>query len=218
MARAGEVVAVEVDLRLVEGLRAKFAKAHDFRLVHADALGWLRREARDWTGWKLVANLPYSIASPLLVDLALAAHPPDMMVITLQREVVNRILAGPGSREYGVITLLMRLRFETGEWFKLPRTCFFPEPDVDSACLTLRRRHETLLPAAEGGTFVRLVKRGFSQRRKMMFKLLKAEWTIPVLESGFDAVGLHRGTRAEAVSLEQFVALARALHPKHHAP
>jgi 16S rRNA (adenine1518-N6/adenine1519-N6)-dimethyltransferase len=218
LARAGRVLAVELDARLVEVLREKFAGTSSLELIHADALGWLRSEARDWTGWKVVSNLPYAVASPLLVELALGPQPPDLMVVTLQREVVDRLLAGPGCRDYGVITLLVRLRFEPGLWFKLPRTCFFPEPDVDSACLTLRRRGETLLPTAEVKTFVRVVKRGFSQRRKMMFKLLKAEWTVPVLEAGFGSVGLDRGIRAEAVSLDQFVALTRALHATRPAP
>src|ERR1043165_6872374 len=76
LARAGEVLAVEIDARLVEILRARFSAAH-FRLVHEDALDFVKREKGDWSGWKLVANLPYSVASPILVELGQAERGPE---------------------------------------------------------------------------------------------------------------------------------------------
>src|SRR5213594_232931 len=91
--RAGEVLAIERDVRLVEALRNRFIAGTDavpgFRLVHDDALDYLRRERRDWSDWKLVANLPYSVASPILVELAQDARGPQRMVVTLQMEVAK---------------------------------------------------------------------------------------------------------------------------------
>ncbi|HWD21444.1 MAG TPA: 16S rRNA (adenine(1518)-N(6)/adenine(1519)-N(6))-dimethyltransferase RsmA [Verrucomicrobiae bacterium] len=207
---AGEVLALELDARLMEFLREKFAAAPTVRLEHGDGLQYVR-EHRHWAGWKLVANLPYSVASPLLVELAEAAEPPDRMVTTLQLEVAQRIDAAPDTEHYGVLGLLLGLRYESRGWFRIPRTCFFPEPDIDSACLTLLRRPEPLLPPASQGAFKKVVKRGFSQRRKMMFKLLKGDWPEPRLAAAFAQLGLSPQIRAEKVSLAQFVELTRAL-------
>jgi 16S rRNA (adenine1518-N6/adenine1519-N6)-dimethyltransferase len=95
--------------------------------------------------------------------------------------------------------------------FKISAGCFFPEPEVDSACITLERRPEMLLAPELMPLFTRLVKHGFSQRRKMMFKLLKAERPEAQLKEAFEKLGLSLQTRAEAVSLQQFVELAKAL-------
>jgi len=207
---AGEVLAIETDARLVEFLREKFGHCARLRLLHEDALEHVRQR-RAWQGWKLVANLPYSVASPILVELAQAAEPPARMVVTLQMEVAQRIDAQPGPKQYGVLGLLLGLRYESRGWFKIPGACFFPEPDVDSACITLVRRPEALLAAGLERVFTRIVKRGFSQRRKMMFKLLKAEWPEERLAAAFAELGLSPQIRAERVSLAQFVALTKFL-------
>jgi len=78
-------------------------------LLHDDALKFLKREQRDWSGWKLVANLPYSVASPILVELAQAPKRPERMVATLQLEVARRLMARAGDEDYGVLTLLVQL-------------------------------------------------------------------------------------------------------------
>ncbi len=209
--QAVEVLAIETDRRLVEVLRTRFAVTPKLTLLHDDALDYLRREARDWSGWKLVANLPYSIASPLIVELAQARGGPERLVVTLQLEVARRLMAAPGGGDYGVLTLLVQMSYEPVEWFKIPAGCFFPEPEVDSACVVLQRRATALLPEAERGRFIKIVKRGFSQRRKMMLKLLKQDWSAELLAEAFEQVGLSAQIRAEAVSLEQFARLTEIL-------
>lgn len=211
-AGAGEVLAIEVDARLVEFLRQRLAGGDNVTLLHDDALEYLRRAPRDWSGWKLVANLPYSVASPILVELAQARRGPERMVATLQLEVARRLMAAADDDDYGVLTLLVQLHYEPQEWFKIPAGCFFPEPDVESACVVLNRRAEPLLTGGDASTFVRIVKRSFSQRRKMMVKLLKQDWPAASLEAVFAELGLSLQIRAEAVSLEQFVELTRRLH------
>lgn len=216
LGEAGEVLAIEKDARLVEFLRQRFADALRARnpvvhLIHADALEFLRDGPRDWRDWKLVANLPYSVASPILVALAQAVHRPARMVVVIQLEVAHRLTANAGTRDYGVLTLLIQLRYEPCGVFKIPASCFFPTPKVDSACVTLVRRPEPLLNLAEAATFTRIVKRSFSQRRKMMLKLLKEEWPAEALQSAYAEAGLSESTRAEAVALGQFVTLTRRL-------
>lgn len=209
VARAGEVLAIEKDRNLVEALTGRII-APTFELVHDDALAFLEREKRDWTGWKLVSNLPYSVASPILVELAQAKRGPDLMVATLQLEVARRLMAKPGEKDYGLLTLLMQLHYQPQGSFRIPAGCFFPEPDVDSACITLLRRKSAFLPEHHD-EFRAIVKRSFSQRRKMMFKLLKEDWTAEKLEQAFHELKLPLQVRAEMVSLEQFVRLTQML-------
>jgi 16S rRNA (adenine1518-N6/adenine1519-N6)-dimethyltransferase len=180
-------------------------------LVHDDAVEFLRREPRDWSEWKVVANLPYSVASRILVELAQAERGPERMVVTLQLEVARRLMARPGDPDYGLLTLLVQLNYCPKDFFKIPASCFFPEPDVDSACVSLMSRPRPLLELAQTEIFKKVVKRSFSQRRKMMLKLLKADWPLEKLERVFKELGLARQTRAEEVSLEQFVKLTEAL-------
>src|SRR5882724_5301102 len=116
--RDRHVLAIEKDARLVEVLRKRFGPT--IELLHDDALEYLRREPRDWAGWKFVANLPYSVASPILVELALAREGPARMVATLQIEVAQRLMAAPSHPDYGLLTLLIQLQYEPVEWFKIP--------------------------------------------------------------------------------------------------
>jgi len=211
--KAGAVIAIEKDDRLAGLLRERFSGSTNLTLINADALDHLRHPKNDWSDWKLVANLPYSVASPILVELAQASGRPRRMVATVQLEVARRLMAGPGQDDYGVLTLLIQLHYETRGWFKIPATCFFPAPDVDSACVTLVRRERPLLNHEQTETFQRIVKRGFSQRRKMMFKLLKEDWPQEQLSRAFEALKLPQSIRAEAVSLQTFADLTRHRNP-----
>jgi 16S rRNA (adenine1518-N6/adenine1519-N6)-dimethyltransferase len=231
LAKAGEVLAIEKDARLVAALKQRLADriaaphspllpshrgpsasaAPNLKLIQADALEFLRDELRDWRDWKLVANLPYSVASPILVELAAGARAPDLLVATLQLEVAQRLMADTDDDDYGLLTLLVGLDFEPHGWFKIPPGCFFPAPDVDSACVRLVRRRQPLLPEDLRPAFIRLVKRSFSQRRKMMLKLLKQDWPKEQLEAAFTELNISLQERAEKLSLEQFVALTKIL-------
>lgn len=204
------VLAIEMDQRLCAVLEERFASRPNFELRHADALAVLRRE-KDWAGWKFVSNLPYSVGSPILVELAISPSPPDMIVATLQLEVIQRIAASAASEHYGLLSLFMQLRYEGRDWFKIPPACFFPPPDVESACVVLRRRKEDLLPFELTRLFMRIAKRAFSERRKMMAKLLKHEWPAEHVMAAFAQLGLDPQIRAERVTLAQFAALTRML-------
>jgi 16S rRNA (adenine1518-N6/adenine1519-N6)-dimethyltransferase len=227
-AQAGEVLAIEKDRRLVEVLRERFSvgqasRLHDsnknleagetpaLRLIHDDALEFLRRETHDWSDWKLVANLPYSVASPILIELAQMRGRPERMVATLQLEVARRLMGRAGDKDYGVLTLLAQLDYEARDWFKIPASCFFPEPEVDSACVVLVRREKPLVQENQREAFIKIVKRSFSQRRKMMLKLLKHDWPEEKLAGAFAELKISAQERAEKLSLEKFVRLVRLL-------
>jgi len=243
--KAGEVLAIEMDRRLVEVLRERFNTSQSFNLfqkteankenkesslpslssvkkpeadkmpvlhlLHDDALEFLRREPRDWSDWKLVANLPYSVASPILVELAQSPRRPERMVTTLQLEVAQRLMARADDDDYGVLTLLVQLDYEPRDSFKIPADCFFPAPNVDSMCVVLQRRARPLLADGQRAAFVKIVKRAFSQRRKMMLKLLKQDWAVDKLTAAFAGLKISPQERAEKLSLEQFVALTKIL-------
>ena len=226
---AGEVLAIEKDARLVGFLSERFNVGQAsslspskneksetgatpvLRLLHADALEFLKHAHRDWSDWKLVANLPYSVASPILVELACGAGAPKKIVATLQLEVAQRLTARSGDKDYGVLTLLVQLDYEPRSSFKIPKSCFFPEPDVDSACVVLDRRATPLLSENRHEVFVKVVKRAFSQRRKMMLKLLREDWPAEKLEQAFAELKIPPQERAEKLSLEQFVYLTAEL-------
>jgi 16S rRNA (adenine1518-N6/adenine1519-N6)-dimethyltransferase len=209
------VLAIEKDKRLVPILEERFARAPNLELLTADALGYLQENPRDWADWKLVANLPYSVASPIMVELALARRAPKLMAVTLQLEVAQRIAAQPGSEHYGQLSLFLQVRYRPGEMFKIPASCFFPPPDVDSGCIVLDRRDDLPLEPEQLEAFVRLVKRSFSERRKMMAKLLKREWPAAQVEAAFGELGISLQERAENLSLDQFVRLTHILHSFH---
>jgi 16S rRNA (adenine1518-N6/adenine1519-N6)-dimethyltransferase len=222
---------------------AQASRLHDFKknlkaggppalhLLHADALEFLKvgqasslssenksETGRmpvplDWHDWKLVANLPYSVASTIFVELAQSPKRPERMVATLQLEVAHRLMAKAGDEDYGVLTLLLQLDYELREWFKIPASCFFPAPDVDSACVVLIRRAQPLLPENQHAIFVKIVKRAFSQRRKKMLKLLREDWPPEKLERAFEELKIPPQERAEKLSLEQIVALTVILAP-----
>ena len=173
---AGHVTAIEKDRRLINVLKKKFENFNNFQLQHADSLQLIRRSELNWSNYKLVANLPYSIASPLMIDLAWGEHRPSAMIVTLQLEVARRLMSEPGTKQYGVLSLLIRLHYLTGQSFEIPRGCFFPEPNVDSCCIQLIRRDRQLLTIEETVVFKRIIKRGFSERRKKLMKLLKHDW------------------------------------------
>src|SRR5437764_242819 len=103
LGEAKQVLAIEMDRRLVEVLKQRFQSAKNFSLIHDDALDYIRRQARDWSEWKMVSNLPYSVASRILVELAQAERGPKLLLMTLQWEVARRLLAQAGDEDYGVL-------------------------------------------------------------------------------------------------------------------
>lgn len=228
LAAGADVLAIEKDARLVAVLAERLGVAlcttlpdvaptpaagepGRLRLVQADALRVLEDQPWDWSAWKLVANLPYSVASPILVELASAERAPALLVVTLQLEVVRRLQAGPGSKDYGVLTLLVQMRYEPRGSFRIPADCFFPAPDVESACIALARRPAGALTAAGERVFRQVVRRAFSERRKKALKLLKFDWPAPVLEVAWSDLGLKPDERAENLTRDHFLELARRL-------
>lgn len=205
-----QVLAIEKDRRLAELLAERLSGRPGLELVVADALDWLRKSPTDLGHVPVVANLPYSVASPILVELAHLTTPPPSVTVTVQAEVADRVKAAPGTPEYGVLTLLLASAFLPGASFRIPANCFFPAPDVVSTCLRLDRRPAPLVAGPVQATYARLVKGAFSQRRKRALKVLRANWPGPLLDDLWSRLGLSPDARPESLSPETFAALADA--------
>ena len=212
--KVNELTVIEKDKRLASHLGEKFKNTTNFKLIHNDALKYFENIEVDWSPWKMVSNLPYNVASPLLVDLAAMPKGPQRLVITVQWEVGQRLNAKPSTSEYSKLTLLVGCRYQVKNIFKISPHCFFPEPRVDSACLTLDRRTKPLFEDQLHKPFTTLVKRAFSQRRKMMRKNLKGGWPEDQLDAAMAAANLDLKIRAEKVTMDQFVILTKELHDR----
>lgn len=156
--------------------------------------------------FKVVANLPYCVTTPILVRLLPAR--PSRMVLTMQKEVAQRLTAAPGGKVYGSLSLFARYYADVETLFRISPTCFYPPPEVESA-VVLFHPVPPRLAAAEEEVFFRLLRAGFTVRRKTLRNALKG-WSLPT----DPPVDLDR--RAETLSLEEFLALAQIARPPGH--
>lgn len=211
--RHGRLVAVELDRALVERLTRDFPSSDRFRLVHADFLKWdLDKELAGASSIKFVGNLPYSVASPILQKV-LAWPGFRLAVFMFQKEVALRLVAKPGSKEYGILTLAADLHALVDWIADVGREKFRPPPTVDSAVLRFRKKPSPLPPDVTGVAVLRVAKAAFSQRRKQVVNPLAHALSLDKTEvlKALDAVGIPPTARAEELTLAQFAALARRL-------
>jgi len=197
--RAAKVIAIEKDGRLAAYMRQHYPEVE---LIHGDACK-VDLPACD----TVVANLPYSISTAILQRFVEGANPPRRLVLTVQREVAQRLAATPRHKDYSALTLFTQLRYHVTIVHVVSRSCFYPAPHVDSAIVALDRR-EPRVPLAAGAPFHELVRHGFQQRRKMLRKLLGDRARV---DAALLAVGATVTARAEELSLEQWIELANQL-------
>lgn len=209
--RAGHVVAVEVDEAMVRILGEVKDRYPNVEIVQADVLR-LDLDALFPPGLtrKVVSNLPYRIASPLIVRLLQEVRALERAVLTVQREVAERVVASPGTRDYGLLTLLVRYRARAEIVERIPPRAFLPPPRVHSAVLLLRPRQPP--EVADEALLFRLIRAAFAQRRKQLRNALQAAGLpIEELERAARQAGIDLGRRGETLPLEAFVALTDAL-------
>ncbi len=214
LARAGaRVSAVEVDARFIPVLRAVCAPYPDVRILHADAMA-LDLGSLPEPPAKVVANLPYAIASPLLVNL-LEAGIAGRYVVMVQHEVAGRIVAPPGGKDYGLLSVAVQARAVARIVARVPRAAFFPPPEVDSAIVRLDARDLAAASRALMPEVLSVARAAFGQRRKMLRSALRSvagrALSAPEVEALCQAAGIDPRRRGESLSLEEFALLARAL-------
>jgi len=169
------VVAVEKDRRLAAYLRERFVSNQKLDVIEADALD-LDLDALLARGLtSVVSNLPYSVASRLLVELCEAEHAPSRMVVTVQSEVAERLAAAPDGADYGLLSILAQLRFTVDIRRSIRPTCFYPPPKVQSAIVALSRRPDPVPPAFHRERIKQLARAAFAHRRKQLATIFRQE-------------------------------------------
>lgn len=206
--RVKKVVAVEFDADLARKLPGQFP-GKNLEVIHADILDFDLSELP--SGYKVVANVPYYITSKIVQKLSEAAHPPEVAVILVQKEVAERIAAAPG--DMSMLSVSAQVFFEATTGVKVPREYFTPLPEVDSQTVVLRRRSAPLVLSGEQKAFFRLVRAGFSERRKKLRSSLAGGLHMPKahVDELLQKAGIGPGVRAQELSIEQWYSLQRIL-------
>ena len=204
-----EVTAVELDRHLLPPLR-EVVEPHGVRVVHGDALrlDWdeLLGAADPSAPWSLVANLPYNVATPLVLDLLEGVPAITRMLVMVQREVGERLAAHVGDKAYGIPSVKVAYRAVADVVGRVPPTVFVPPPRVESALVRIVRRPAPAVDA-DPQVLLRLVEAGFGQRRKMLRRSL----TGLVGAADFAAAGVRPDARAEELAVEDWGRLADAV-------
>ena len=197
---------IELDRDLAPLLVEQFKHANNLTLHNADALQFdYLPLAADGKKLRIIGNLPYNITTPLLFHLLSQSAVIDDMCFMLQKEVVERICAAPGTKQYGRLTIMLQYLCAAEALFDVPPEAFDPAPKVDSAIIYLQPRSQPLGGQVDSVQLRKLVTQAFSQRRKTIANTLKKLVTPAQLE----AVGIRPEQRPETVTIEQYVALTR---------
>ena len=213
------LTAVELDKRICDYLENNLKHA-SFSLRQGDGCridfsGFFAenadRQARYADGdWKCIANLPYSISSPFIAKIVESPNPPAQMLFLLQKETGERFAAGPGTKNYGSLSVLIQLVFDVKYIRTVPPNVFFPPPDIQSALVGFKRKDNIPSPP-ELKVLSKTVRTAFSQRRKKMIKALSSIFGKENCIKAFEKLNIDEGIRAEKLSPWQFLALSAEL-------
>ena len=214
--RVRKLLLVEFDHRLAEWLKARFAGEETVTVVHADGAKFDVRTLFREQPVKLLGNLPYSAGGAILRNFLKGPSPVTRGVLMLQKEFIERILASPRTKDYGVLSLRMQSEWDSRPLKTVPPECFHPRPAIDSTVMVVEPRKDPL-PCFDRRLFDELVRRGFAQRRKQVRKALPEE---PAWETVAEGVGASATARAEELSLAQWVEVTRCYddHPLKDIP
>jgi len=219
LAEAGSVVAIEKDSRLFSFLSERFRDRSRLKLLEGDALETGVESLLAHGANKVVANLPYSVGSRILVDLVRSSDPPERMVVTVQLEVAQRLASGPGGKHYGLLSAWCQYRYDVKLIRAISPSCFWPRPEVRSGIVLMKRvpcRHED---PENSAFFYELTQHAFTYRRKQLGTILsraQSPFHIPVDECHrlLESVGVSSSARPEDLNIDQwceFVRLGRRL-------
>jgi len=211
--RSGKVLAVEKDKRMAEMLKKTAGDFSNLEIFNEDVFKFRIQKSKIWgdkqAKYKVVANIPYYLTSHLVQHFLQSENPPQMMVLMVQREVAERMVAKPPKME--LISVLVQYYANAKIVKKVPRSCFFPEPKVDSAIVKIVRKQKP--NKINEKNFFRIVKAGFSAKRKTLANALSAGLHLSKENSqaALLAVGIEPSRRAETLSLEEWLKLAKKI-------
>ena len=216
---AREVVAVEIDSPLIPILEDTLSAYDNVSVINEDVLKVdLRKLAEERNGGKpikVVANLPYYITTPIIMSLFESHVPLKSLTVMVQKEVALRMQAGPGTKDYGALSLAVQYYASPYLAANVPPNCFMPRPNVGSAVIRLTRFEETPVQVKDEKLLFRLIRASFNQRRKTLQNGLvnsqELDFTKEQVAAAIATLGVSPSVRGEALTLEQFAALANAL-------
>ncbi|MER2181117.1 MAG: 16S rRNA (adenine(1518)-N(6)/adenine(1519)-N(6))-dimethyltransferase RsmA [Desemzia incerta] len=216
-----QVVAFEIDDRLIPVLEDTLSPYDNIRIVHQDVLKANLKEVLAETidleePLMVVANLPYYITTPIIMHFLESELRIDGLVIMMQKEVADRITAAPGSKAYGSLSIAIQYYMEAEIAFIVPKTVFVPQPNVDSAILKLTRRDKPVVEVKDEKFFFELIRASFVQRRKTIWNNLlirygKTDEIKAELTAGLEKAGIDPKRRGESLSIAEFGKLADSL-------
>ncbi|WP_077612984.1 16S rRNA (adenine(1518)-N(6)/adenine(1519)-N(6))-dimethyltransferase RsmA [Clostridium sp. Marseille-P2415] len=213
---ARHVVAVEIDSNLIPILKETLEDYDNVTVIHDDILKVdIKRITEQYNGGrpiKVVANLPYYITTPIIMGLFEGMVPIDNITVMVQKEVADRMQVGPGSKDYGALSLAVQYYAEPYIVANVPPNCFMPRPGVGSAVIRLTRHKKPPVQAEDPNLMFRLIRASFNQRRKTLQNGLNNSPEIPFtkeqITEAIESLGLGPSVRGEALNLEQFAALS----------
>ena len=213
---AREVAAVEIDKALIPILKDTLSPYDNVTVINEDILKVdINRLAQEKNGGrpiKVVANLPYYITTPIIMGLFESHVPIDSITIMVQKEVADRMKTGPGSKDYGALSLAVQYYADPQIVANVPPNCFMPRPKVGSAVIRLKRHAQPVVNVTDEKLMFRLIRASFNQRRKTLANGLKNAPDIPLEKEEIEAVITELGKpltiRGEALTLEEFAALS----------
>ena len=217
--RAGHVLAVELDSKLLPILDDTLAFCRNTEVLNQDILkvdlDQIAEEKNQGRPFKVVANLPYYITTPILLQLLTGHAPVESITVMVQKEVAERMQAGPGSKDYGALSLAIQYYTDPEYICTVTPDNFIPRPKVDSAVITLRIRKEPKVQARDEKLLFELIRAAFSQRRKTLLNSLSnariSDISKEDVRQALLAMGLDEGIRGEKLSLEDFARLSELL-------
>ena len=204
---AKKVVAIELDSDLYIKLQDELAGRENVELVLGDALKY---RYDDLGSFKVVANIPYYITTPIIFSLLAARDNLVSMTLTIQKEVAQRIVANPGTKDYGVLSLAVQYHADPEIKFIIPAGAFRPVPKVDSAVIHIHIRKTPKVIVADEALLFKIIRAGFSQRRKTLSNALKP--LMPDIKDVLIDTGIDTGRRGETLSMDEFAILAAHIH------
>ena len=219
---ARQVVAVEIDKNLIPILGKTLAGYDNVTVINEDILKVdIKEIAEKYNGGrpiKVVANLPYYITTPIIMGLFESGVPIDNITVMVQKEVADRMQEGPGSKDYGALSLAVQYYAEPEIVANVPPNCFIPRPNVGSAVIRLTRHKEMPVKVNDAEHMFRIIRASFNQRRKTLQNGLNNSPEIPYTKekilAAIERMGLPATVRGEALSLEQFAQLSDILGEK----
>ncbi len=219
--RAGSVYAVEIDDRLIPILSDTLSECDNVTVIHGDILKTDIQALAGGARLKVVANLPYYITTPILMDLLERDLPVDSVTVMVQKEVAERIQASPGGKDYGALTLAVRFYADVFLAANVPPNCFIPRPDVSSAVITLKKRETPAYETKDKALLFRLIRAGFANRRKTLMNNLRNAPDLSLskerAEEAVRFLGKGEQVRGEALDLSDYVRLSNFLSTEEGA-